>query len=78
MNQKTIALYIRLSDEDDNLASNAESNSISHQRKLMLNYIDTQPDLTNCNILEFSDDGYSGTDFKSSRFPKDDEASKSG
>lgn len=70
MNQKTIAIYMRLSDEDDNLAFNAESNSISHQRKLMLNYIATQPDLTDCNILEFSDDGYSGTDFNRPDFQK--------
>ena len=27
---KTIALYMRLSDEDDNLAAHEESNSISH------------------------------------------------
>ena len=33
---KTIALYMRLSDEDDNLAAHEESNSISHQRKLVL------------------------------------------
>ena len=36
---KTIALYMRLSDEDDNLAAHEESNSISHQRKLMLDHI---------------------------------------
>ena len=30
---KTVALYMRLSDEDDNLAAHEESNSISHQRK---------------------------------------------
>ena len=30
---KTIALYMRLSDEDDNLAAHEESNSISHQNK---------------------------------------------
>lgn len=28
---KTIALYMRLSDEDDNLAAHEESNSISHK-----------------------------------------------
>ena len=28
-----VALYMRLSDEDDNLAAYEESNSISHQRK---------------------------------------------
>ena len=33
---KTIALYMRLSDEDDNLAAHEESNSISHMMKVCL------------------------------------------
>ena len=54
---------MRLSDEDDNLAAHEESNSISHQRKLMLDHIQKLPELKDCNIMEFSDDGYSGADF---------------
>ena len=38
MADKTIALYMRLSDEDDDKAKTDESNSISHQRKLMMDY----------------------------------------
>lgn len=56
---KTVALYMRLSDEDDNLAAHEESNSISHQRKLMLDHIQKLPELKDCNIIEFADDGYS-------------------
>ena len=67
---KTIALYMRLSDEDDNLAAHEESNSISHQRKLMLDHIQKLPELKGCNILEFADDGYSGADFNRPNFVK--------
>lgn len=67
---KTIALYMRLSDEDDNLAAHEESNSISHQRKLMLDHIQKLPELKDCNIMEFSDDGYSGADFSRPNFVK--------
>ena len=70
MENKTIALYMRLSDEDDDKAKTDESNSISHQRKLMLDYVAGQPDLSGCDILEFSDDGYSGTDFERPDFQK--------
>ena len=61
---------MRLSDEDDDKAKTDESNSISHQRKLMLDYVAGQPDLSGCDILEFSDDGYSGTDFERPDFQK--------
>ncbi len=61
---------MRLSDEDDNLAAHEESNSISHQRKLMLDHIQKLPELKDCNIMEFSDDGYSGADFSRPNFVK--------
>ena len=67
---KTVALYMRLSDEDDNLAAHEESNSISHQRKLMLDHIQKLPELKDCNIIEFADDGYSGADFNRPDFVK--------
>ena len=67
---KTVALYMRLSDEDDNLAAHEESNNIAHQRKLMLDHIEKFPDLQGFNIVEFSDDGYSGADFNRPGFQK--------
>ena len=70
MADKTIALYMRLSDEDDDKAKTDESNSISHQRKLMMDYVAGQPDLSGCDVLEFSDDGYSGTDFSRPDFQR--------
>ena len=47
---KTIALYMRLSDEDDNLAAHEESNSISHQRKLMLDHIQKGILVSTCGV----------------------------
>ncbi|MDD3322162.1 MAG: recombinase family protein, partial [Paludibacter sp.] len=58
---KTIALYLRLSNEDTN---EGESNSISNQRDLLRNYISTKKDLQGLEVLEFIDDGYSGATFE--------------
>lgn len=66
----TVALYMRLSDEDDNLAVHEESNSIAHQRKLMLDHIAKLPELKGFHIIEFSDDGYSGADFNRPDFQR--------
>ncbi|WP_312048280.1 recombinase family protein, partial [Anaerotignum sp.] len=57
---KTIALYLRLSNEDIN---EGESNSISNQRDLLRNYISSKKDLQGYEVLEFIDDGYSGATF---------------
>jgi DNA invertase Pin-like site-specific DNA recombinase len=57
---KTIALYLRLSNEDKN---EGESNSISNQRDLLKNYITSKKDLQGYEVLEFIDDGYSGATF---------------
>ena len=57
---KNIALYLRLSQEDENAG---ESGSISNQRDLLYNYISTNSEFVNCTITEFADDGYSGTNF---------------
>ncbi|AMJ41424.1 recombinase family protein [Anaerotignum propionicum] len=57
---KTIAIYLRLSNEDIN---EGESNSISNQRDLLINYISTNKDLQDYEVLEFIDDGYSGATF---------------
>lgn len=56
-----LGIYLRLSDEDEN---REESNSITGQRDLILAYIHQQKDLANNEILEFCDDGYSGTNFQ--------------
>lgn len=57
---KTIALYLRLSNEDIN---EGESNSISNQRDLLKSYISIKKDLQDYEVLEFIDDGYSGATF---------------
>ncbi len=54
-----IAIYLRLSLEDAN--DRDESNSIGSQRRLLLDYIRRNKELKEKKILEFCDDGYSGT-----------------
>ncbi len=51
-------------------SAHEESNSITHQRKLMLDHIATIPELRDSNILEFADDGYSGASFDRPEFQK--------
>ena len=53
-----IAIYMRLSKEDDFMAD--ESNSIGNQRKFIRSFINKDSDLRKMNIVEFTDDGYSG------------------
>ena len=63
----SLAMYIRLSSEDDDLVNNitkSESNSVSNQRSLLMNFISQHAELADCSILEFCDDGYSGTNFE--------------
>lgn len=57
----TIALYLRLSSEDND--GTTESESISNQRDLLLHYIHNSPDLCSANVTEFCDDGWSGKNF---------------
>lgn len=61
-----IASYLRISSEDDDVKSceKLESNSISNQRNLIKRYIETKSDLKNGKLMEFLDDGYSGTNFQ--------------
>lgn len=54
-----IAIYMRLSKEDE--FSHEESNSISMQRLLLRDYV--REHFPDAKILEFFDDGYSGTNF---------------
>ena len=55
---KDVAIYMRLSKEDDLIRD--ESNSISNQRKLLLGHVEKLPELAGRRVLEFKDDGYSG------------------
>lgn len=61
----TIAIYIRLSLEDGDLSSSdkLESESITNQRSMLIDYIRTSTELCDAEIMEFCDDGYSGKNF---------------
>ncbi|WP_277935386.1 recombinase family protein [Parablautia muri] len=54
-----LAIYLRLSLEDAD--DKDESNSISSQRILLLDYIRNNRELEGKEVSEFCDDGYSGT-----------------
>lgn len=61
MNQKTLAYYLRNSADDEAIG---DSMSISGQRGILAEFVSTHPELRDWNIVEFSDDGYSGTTFE--------------
>ena len=61
-----LAFYLRLSMEDGDLVSDekkTESNSIAHQRELISQYRRERHLYPGMKVLEFIDDGYSGTSF---------------
>lgn len=58
----TVALYLRLSKDDDN-DKEKPSNSIKNQRLLIQNYIARHQELREYIVMEYCDDGYSGTNF---------------
>lgn len=60
-----LAKYIRLSSADEimRFSEGAESSSITHQRMLLDRYISCHAEFDGCSIMEFSDDGRSGTTF---------------
>lgn len=64
-NEYTIIAYMRISDEDKNAGSKVkqESNSISNQRLLIREFINSREELKCCQVMELLDDGYSGTNF---------------
>ncbi len=73
MRETVIGKYIRLSQADRDLMkkkSKTESESISHQRALIQNYIESDPELKGCRQEEFFDDGYSGTNFDRPSFER--------
>ena len=55
-----IALYIRLSTED----SKVGSFSIENQTKTLHQYVDAMEGIKNVEVMEFIDNGYSGTNFE--------------
>ena len=60
-----IAVYIRLSTEDGDLSDEKnESNSVVNQRAYIHQYIAQHPEFLGARILEFCDDGYSGTNME--------------
>ena len=66
-----IAIYLRLSKEDkDSTGLKDESNSIHSQRILVEEYIKTYADFANKPVLEFVDDGLTGTNFDRPQFQK--------
>lgn len=67
MDKKVIAIYLRLSGEDRDAGKN-ESNSIVNQRQLILDYIQSDKALTECEVREFVDDGVSGARFDRAAF----------
>lgn len=62
MKETTVALYMRLSREDDDVKD--ESNSISNQRKLLLGFLKKKQEFAGSPIVQYVDDGYSGTGFE--------------
>ncbi len=67
MEEKYLAEYLRLSMEDGDVVTSdvkEESNSILHQRELIVQYRDERQLYPELQALEFVDDGYSGTNFE--------------
>ena len=60
MQKYVIALYIRLSIEDYKY----DSMSIENQRLVLNEYAAALPEALNSEVLEFIDNGYSGTNFE--------------
>ena len=64
--KQQIAVYTRLSQEDVDKRTNAikdVSNSIASQRAIIHAQLDQMPTLSGLPRIEFSDDGFSGTNF---------------
>ncbi|MCD7749699.1 MAG: recombinase family protein [Oscillospiraceae bacterium] len=62
------SIYLRLSKEDGDVVtgSKIESDSISNQKSLILEYLKSRPEIQIVSIRE--DDGYTGTDFNRPAF----------
>lgn len=71
-NRSVLALYIRISKEDIYRINEDidESASISHQRNLLKCVYNSREDLSGYEVIEYVDDGYSGTNFNRPSFQK--------
>ena len=64
MKDYTICAYMRLSQEDDDVfGRKVESGSITSQRRMILDFINHQPEFKGCRVIERCDDGLSGRYF---------------
>ena len=64
MDDRYIAGYMRISDDDEDLGEGKkESNSIENQRKLIESYVERHEELSLYPLKEFADDGVSGVNF---------------
>ena len=74
-----IAFYLRLSIADGDLKNGDkdESNSIENQRELLRRYVEANEDLSG-EIVEYIDDGYTGTNFNRPAFRQLIEDTKKG
>lgn len=73
MSKWVIGKYIRLSDADRDLMKKegkTESESVSHQKALIQNFVNERGDLKDCEQYEYFDDGFSGTNFDRPSFEK--------
>jgi len=62
MNKSYVAAaYLRISSDD---GLHGDSQSIAGQRELIGKFIRSHPELKGASVVEFSDDGYSGTNFQ--------------
>ena len=70
MEVKSVALYLRLSQEDEAARDQLkdESNSIHSQRLLLRQYVKEHQELASLLLREFVDDGYTGTNFDRPQF----------
>ena len=55
-----VAKYLRISDDDGRYG---DSQSIEGQRALLDDFISSDPTLKSARVLEYVDDGWSGTNF---------------
>lgn len=75
-----LAKYIRISNEDCDKAQKLkdESSSLSNQRLLIRDFIREHDELSDFVVIEYSDDGYTGTNFERPQFQQMLTAAKRG
>lgn len=58
--KRKIALYIRLSQEDEDIDDEAkrESNSVTNQRSMLRNFIKEHDEFIGSEVVEYADDGF--------------------